>query len=181
MIDQELMNTFLDSSHELNQFICGFNSETIKWDKNRVHVWDKKKIKQFSKEMNKVGTFMDEEMILYRGTKSHATPIMKEFAPELENCHYLSTSRSESIANTFIRPTSTRVGYLHVLRCQPGVRFLDMEPYYKISSQPGLSKEEEVILYPGCKFLLMGMEPMEFFDNNKNYLVKKWKVEWKVI
>lgn len=180
MIDQELINIFIDSANDLNKFICGLNKGEIEFNKNRLHGWDKKKIKAFIREMNKVSTFLDKEIILYRGTRKYASPIMKDFAPELINCHYLSTSRSESIANRFMRATRTQVGYLHILRCQPGVRFLDMEPYYKDSSQPGLSEEEEIILSPGCTLFLLGMTPIEFVDDNKNYTVKKWKVEWLV-
>ena len=126
---------FVQSSFELNATLCGI---TVVKDS----IWTKSAIQQFLKHMDKIRETTKKQTILYRGSWV-VSPTMHPACFDMENCQFMSCSKSLSIAKEF----SGKKGFIHVFRCDKGVGIYDLEDIY--GDEP-VKREKEVLIYPGC-------------------------------
>jgi hypothetical protein len=162
----EQMDKYTKASWDVNMLLCGIDPqldpEYQRWSKSDI-----RKLVNFLKKNSKP---LEKETILYRGSK-HPSPTMQEMRPEITSCQILSTSYSEEIGYEFSK-RGRGTGYLHVLRCQPGLKV------YEVPSVDLLTRRErEVIIPPGCKLLLKSLEPIEISEGK----IKQWRMEWIVL
>jgi hypothetical protein len=156
----EIIRTYIETSWELNMYLNGMG------DGIEYTIWNEDTINKFIKYTNKVKEKFKEETILYRGTSVLSptlTPKDSKVCFEIESKGFLSTSKSIDIAKEFTGRKGK--GYLHILVCQKGVKHLDMEPYYQ--GDKG-RREQEVLIYPGCKLSLVEMVGKTLVWNVKN-------------
>ena len=170
---ESLIKDYVETSWELNMILCG-KKENID---TKYSVWTDEKVKIFINVVGKAGEVLYAPLTLYRGSGETISPTMQEFNPELTNCQFLSTTSDKNIALEFVsRGKKERVGYLHILKCEPGVKIID------ISNMSQSSREKETLIYPGCRLTLISFEAIDVFSKlRKDGLkVKTWKLEWLV-
>jgi hypothetical protein len=131
---------YQQTSLELNLMLC-------KLPVSNESIWTEKDVTLFKRYMSKKGQVLTSPITLYRGT-IHESPIMKPLSNELISCQFLSTSKSRKIAEEF-KWKST--GYLHILKCEKGVKIYDMKDDY---GDDPVKREKEVLLFPGQSLLL---------------------------
>ena len=130
---------FVRGSFELNMILCGEKpyKDTI-WKKTAIH--------EFLAYMSTIKQQFKKKTKLYRG--SHViSPTMHPVCLEMENCQFMSTSKSLSIANEF----AGKKGFVHIFTCDKGVDFYDIKELY---GDDKVKREKEVLLYPGCHLKL---------------------------
>jgi hypothetical protein len=132
---------YQQTSTELNMILCDIPVN------KKESIWTEKDIISFKRYMTKKGKTISSPLILYRGT-IHVSPIMKPLSNELISCQFLSTSKSRKIAEEFQWKSS---GYLHILKCEKGVKMYDMKDDY---GNDNLKREKEVILLPEQTLIL---------------------------
>jgi hypothetical protein len=134
---------YQQSSADVNRLLCGISVRDTPWNKANV-----KKFLAWSKSVVSV---LKKPVTLYRGT-SVESPTMAPLGPEITSCQFISTSTSRAIAKEFSWPRGS--GFLHILKCEPGVRF------YNVSLDPSPDnpavREKEILLYPGTRLRLLG-------------------------
>ena len=118
---------------DLNQIMCGIPMKDS--------IWTKKHIREFQAHMNHVKQTLEKDTILYRGTRV-LSPTMNEACFTMQNCHYMSTTKSQAIAKEF---AGKKDGYIHKLYCKKGVILYDLQELY--DDNP-LQREKEVLIYP---------------------------------
>ena len=136
--------------------LCGKGDDVSKKDS----IWmykgpadTKKKIASFKRSMNRRKQIVKTPMKLYRGTtQDYPSPTMNDFSHNMKACSFVSTTKSRSIAKEFAFPRET--GYLHVLDVRPGVHYYDFMNNY---GNDKVSREREILLYPGSMFELKRM------------------------
>jgi len=142
---------YINSSWDVNMILCGKGDDVSKKDS----IWmykgptdTKKKIAAFRRSMNRRKQVVKTPKKLYRGTAEDSpSPTMNDYSPDLKACSFVSTTESRSIAKEFAWPRDK--GYLHVLDVRPGVHYYDFVNNY---GNDKVSREEEVLLYPGSQF-----------------------------
>lgn len=89
---------------------------------------------------------------------------MSPLASQITSCQFISTSQSRAIAKEFSWPRGS--GYLHILKCEPGVRFYDvaLDP----SPDNPAVREKELLLYPGTRLTLISRRGATFTWAVKN-------------
>jgi len=142
-------------SWSVNAQLCN-----IDYDKNST-LWNVKNIKLLEQYIKKNSTKLTKELILYRGTEN-ISPLMSNFDYKMNNCQYISTSKSRAIAKEFTRKN----GFLHILYCQKGILIYDMKNDYE---NDGVKREKEVLILPNHQLILL-----EFKKN-----IVKWKISIK--
>ena len=167
------LEKYINTGWELNMWSAG-KSDGVDWNHS---FWTIPEMRKALKFFDSIAEVNQKEMVLYRGTIDNASPTMHEMAPELpshkQKSHILSTSYSRSIADEFSNDLRKRIGYLHVLHIQPGVKMIDIN---KTLEAPWNKREEEVLLLPGYKLILKGVKPIAFKDT----YVSRWEFEWVV-
>jgi hypothetical protein len=176
----EYLEKYIKESWSMNMYLSGKTNE-VDWEKGAR--WTIPEIKKALKYFNSIAQVAEKEMMLYRGTNGAPSPLMLELAPELPGpgkeklSQVLSTTYNKDIAHEFSRPKNKKVGYLHILKIQPGVKYIDMKKTYKdCGSDKACIREEEVLLIPGYKMILEGVKPLEYGDSH----IKKWEFTWLV-
>jgi hypothetical protein len=130
---------FVQGSFELNMVLCGEKP-------TKDTIWKKQAIDDFLAHMSTIKQQFKKKCKLYRGS-SVLSPTMNPACLEMENCQFMSTSKSLAIANEF----AGKKGFVHILTCEKGVEFYDFEELY---GSDKVSREKEVLLYPGCHLKL---------------------------
>ena len=70
-----------------------------------------------------------------------------------------------------------KVGYLHILKLQPGVKIIDMKKQFEdCDKYKACVREEEVLLVPGYKMIMESVVPIEYGEDR----VCKWQFTWLV-
>jgi hypothetical protein len=116
-------------------------------------MWKPKAIKEFIKFMNENKQVLDKQTTFYRGT-TMISPLFNPACFEMTNHTFVSTSKSIDIAKEFMG-RNKKNGFLHVLVCEKGVPLYDMKDDY---GENLVSREKEVLIYPGVKFTLIKKE-----------------------
>ena len=127
---------YIQTSATLNWLLCG-----IPHNKSDS-IWTSVAVKQFHTFMNTHSVVITKPITLYRGT-SVPSPTMSPLADRMITCQYMSTTKSKIIAEEF---KWKKEGYLHVLKCEPGVRLYDFENDY---DDDLVKREKEVLVLPG--------------------------------
>ena len=130
---------FVRGSFELNMILCGSKP-------HKDTIWKKSAVDEFLEYMPTIKQQFKKKTKLYRGS-TVISPTMDEACLEMDNCQFMSTSKSLSIANEF----AGKKGYVHIFTCEKGVDFYDLEELY---GDDGVKREKEVLLYPGCHLKL---------------------------
>jgi hypothetical protein len=164
-----VIKNFVENSFNLNMILCGFendvNDTKTFWSKNKKK--NKELVEKFLSETKKIAEKVKESFTVYRGTDL-PSPTMQPFTDQMSNCQYMSTSKSKSLAKEFSR----KKGFLHHLRLEKGVKYLDIQKILKSDENLDkkilavIKREKEIVLLPGCNLKLISF--------NKN--IVKWLV-----
>lgn len=130
---------YVRSSYELNLNLCGFTQY-------KDTLWTKSAIKEFLLYMPTIKQKFKKEQKLYRGSYV-ISPTMHPACLEMDNCQFMSTSKSLNIATEF----AGKKGFVHIFACKKGVDFYDLKELY---GDDPVKREKEVLLYPGCHLTL---------------------------
>jgi hypothetical protein len=138
--EKNWVKRFVRGSFELNGKLCGiYVTPDTEWTAPRIRA--------FLRYMESIKQPLQKETTLYRGSWV-ISPTMHPACLEMDNCQFMSTSKSRAIATEF----AGKKGYLHILECSKGVITYDLEEIY---GEDRVKREKEVLLYPGCHLTFM--------------------------
>ena len=140
------INRFMIESFTINMYMCGLSDDVSHNDSVWLHRGPKsikKHISNLKRDMRRYSTIVQKPLTLYRGT-TDVSPTMKPFNIDMETCSFISCTTSKKMAGTF----TMRKGFVHVLKCHPGVVVTDFKDHYATVQGVAVEREKEVVLHP---------------------------------
>lgn len=165
----DYLDRYMKDSWEFNMYLSGRKNE-VNW--NIPTTWKIPEINKAVKYFNSIAETLEDEMVVFRGT-TMPSPMMVEMSPEMpapgkeKFSQVLATTYSLDIAHEFSKPKNKVVGYLHVLRLQPGVKYIDISKY-------NVGEQQDILLVPGYKLILQEVRPINYGYKH----IKKWEYHW---
>lgn len=145
------IHRFMMESFTINMHMCGMSDDVFHDESIWLHRSKdiKKHVTGLKRDMRKYSTIVEKPLTLYRGT-TEVSPTMKPFDVDMKTCSFLSCTTSKKVASTF----TMRKGFVHVLKCHPGVIVTKFEDHYVSAQGVAVEHEKEVGLHPNmCLYL----------------------------
>jgi hypothetical protein len=139
------INRFMIESFTINMYMCGMSDEVNHDESIWLHRPKdiKKHVAGLKRSMRRYSTILQNPLTLYRGTTS-VSPTMKPFDIDMKTCSFLSCTKSKKISHDF----TMRTGFVHILKCHPGVVVTDFKDHYASAQGLAITHEQEVVLHP---------------------------------